>query len=217
MLVFTDWLSHHLTNPKIVTLHVSRDRSVYDRSTSPGQASSPWRTSQPHGTKFSLRRHPQQRRRRYLIVSVYLMIPASSGTAIPLYSLRLVRIFTLDYLGHGAATALLDGGLPNCTAESRPSAKVIPNVRQADTAAKASEILPLPMYPCLTYKLANLRCRRTRSVPFPQRMSGSGSGGRRGQFDSSGRPALPGFPRAAELTSSVLGLWTLDTRSGVGP
>jgi thiosulfate/3-mercaptopyruvate sulfurtransferase len=38
--------------------------------------------------------------------------------------------FTLDYLGHGDSAALLDGGLPKWTAESRPLEKEAPQGKQ---------------------------------------------------------------------------------------
>src|SRR5690242_13122914 len=36
MLVSPDWLAQHLNDPKVVVLHVSRDRTVYDAGHIPG-------------------------------------------------------------------------------------------------------------------------------------------------------------------------------------
>ena len=36
MLVSTDWLAQHLKDPKLVILHVSRDRKAYDAGHIPG-------------------------------------------------------------------------------------------------------------------------------------------------------------------------------------
>ena len=130
MLVSTGWLAEHLKDPKIVILHVSRDRMAYDMGHIPG-------------ARFVALSEIAVTREGILnelppaaaLKSLFERTGVSDDSRVILYGDTSVlpatrAYFTLDYLGHGNSTSLLDGGLPKWTAESRPVAKDTPEVKQ---------------------------------------------------------------------------------------
>jgi thiosulfate/3-mercaptopyruvate sulfurtransferase len=130
MLVSTGWLAEHLKDPKIVILHVSRDRMAYDMGHIPG-------------ARFVALSEIAVTREGILnelppaaaLKNLFERVGVSDDSRVILYGDTSVlpatrAYFTLDYLGHGDKAALLDGGLPKWTAESRPVAKDTPEVKQ---------------------------------------------------------------------------------------
>jgi thiosulfate/3-mercaptopyruvate sulfurtransferase len=129
MLVSTAWLAQHLNDPKVVVLHVSRDRTAYDAGHIPGArflALSDIVTTRegilnelpPAATLKGVLEHAGvSDDSRVILYGDASVLPATRA------------YFTLDYLGHDA-TALLDGGLPKWKAESRPLAKEAPQVTE---------------------------------------------------------------------------------------
>jgi thiosulfate/3-mercaptopyruvate sulfurtransferase len=130
MLVSTGWLAEHLKDPKIVILHVSRDRMAYDMGHIPG-------------ARFVALSEIAVTREGILnelppaaaLKNLFERVGVSDDSRVILYGDTSVlpatrAYFTLDYLGHGDNAALLDGGLPKWTAESRPVAKDTPEVKQ---------------------------------------------------------------------------------------
>jgi len=130
MLVTTAWLGQHLKDPKIVILHVSRDRMAYDAGHIPGArflALSDIVVTRegilnelpPAAVlKDVLERAGVSDDSRVIVYGDSSVLPATRA------------YFTLDYLGHGDSAALLDGGLPKWTSESRPLEKDAPQVKQ---------------------------------------------------------------------------------------
>jgi thiosulfate/3-mercaptopyruvate sulfurtransferase len=130
MLVSTAWLAQHLNDPGVVILHVSRDRTAYDAGHIPGARflalsdivitrDGILNELPPAATLKSLfERAGISDDSRVILYGDVSVLPATRA------------YFTLDYLGHGQATALLDGGLPKWSAESRPLAKETPEVKQ---------------------------------------------------------------------------------------
>jgi thiosulfate/3-mercaptopyruvate sulfurtransferase len=123
MLVSTSWLSQHLSDPKMVILHVSRDRAAYDAGHIPGARFLAL-------TDFVVTRDGllNELPPAAVLQSVFERAGVSDDSRIILYGdtsvLPATRAwFTLDYLGHGENAALLDGGLPRWNAESRQLAK----------------------------------------------------------------------------------------------
>ena len=130
MLVSTGWLADHLKDPKVVIVEVSRDRTAYDAGHIPGArylALSDIAVARdgllnelpPVGT----------------LKSVFEGLGVSDDTRVILYGDASVlpatrAYFTLDYMGHGDTTALLDGGLPKWKAESRALSKDAPETNQ---------------------------------------------------------------------------------------
>ncbi|HLK48909.1 MAG TPA: sulfurtransferase [Bryobacteraceae bacterium] len=137
MLVTTNWLAQHLKDPKIVILHVSRDRTAYDAGHIPGARflalsdivvtrDGVLNELPPAATlKQVLERAGVSDDSRVILYGDTSVLPATRA------------YFTLDYLGHGDSAALLDGGLPKWTSESRPVEKDTP-------AAEPGKLTPRP-------------------------------------------------------------------------
>ncbi|HUA17384.1 MAG TPA: sulfurtransferase [Bryobacteraceae bacterium] len=130
MLVSTGWLANHLNDPNMVIVEVSRDRTEYDAGHIPG-------------ARFLALSEIAVKRDGLLnelppaaaLESLFERLGVSDGTRVILYGDASVlpatrAYFTLDYMGHGDAAALLDGGLPKWKAESRPLSKDAPQEKQ---------------------------------------------------------------------------------------
>jgi len=130
MLVTTAWLAQHMKDPHIIILHVSRDTKAYDAGHIPGArflALSDLVVTRDgilnelppaSALKEVLERAGVSDDSRVILYGDTSVLPATRA------------YFTLDYLGHGDSAALLDGGLPKWTAESRPLEKDAPQVAQ---------------------------------------------------------------------------------------
>jgi thiosulfate/3-mercaptopyruvate sulfurtransferase len=130
MLVTTTWLAQHLKDPNLVILQVSRDRKAYDEGHIPGArflALSDIVITRDGilnelppaaALKEVLERAGVSDDSRVILYGDTSVLPATRA------------YFTLDYLGHGNSAALLDGGLPKWTAESRPVEKDAPPAKQ---------------------------------------------------------------------------------------
>jgi thiosulfate/3-mercaptopyruvate sulfurtransferase len=130
MLVSTGWLADHLNDSKVAILEVSRDRTEYDAGHIPG-------------ARFLALSDVVVKRDGLLnelppastLQSLFERMGVSDDTRVILYGDASVipaarAYFTLDYMGHGDTTALLDGGLPKWKAESRPLSKDAPPEKQ---------------------------------------------------------------------------------------
>lgn len=109
MVVSATWLQEHLPQGNVVVLHVDRDRKAYDAGHVPGARFVEY--GQIITTRSELRTElPSPDRLQSLVESLGI----STETRVVVYGdlLSSARLyFTLDYLGHGDRTALLDGGL----------------------------------------------------------------------------------------------------------
>lgn len=129
MLVSTSWLAQHLNDPKIVVLHVSRDRTAYDAGHIPGA-----RFLALSDIVITREGILNELPPAAALKSVFERAGVSDDSRVILYGDASVlpatrAYFTLDYLGHDA-TALLDGGLPKWKMESRELVKENPEVAQ---------------------------------------------------------------------------------------
>ena len=121
LLVSTDWLSQHFKDANVVVIEVSRDSKAYDAGHIPG-------------SRFVALGDITVTRDGILnelppaadLKAVFEKAGVSDdsrvilvGDVSPLFATR--AFFTLDYLGHGDQTAMLDGGLPKWKMESRPT------------------------------------------------------------------------------------------------
>jgi thiosulfate/3-mercaptopyruvate sulfurtransferase len=119
MLVSTDWLSQHLTDPKIVVLHISGNRNAYDAGHIPGarfialsdlavtRDGIPNELPSDADLKKLLEALGVSDDSRVILYSDTSALPATRG------------YFTFDYLGHGEQAAVLDGGLEKWRSEGR--------------------------------------------------------------------------------------------------
>jgi thiosulfate/3-mercaptopyruvate sulfurtransferase len=119
MLVTTEWLAKQLNNPKVVVLHAATDRKHYDDGHLPS-------------ARFISTREILTARGGIAnelpavadLQKVFEKLGIGDDARIIIYGdnsgLTAARVyFTLDYLGHGARAALLDGGLEKWKAEKR--------------------------------------------------------------------------------------------------
>lgn len=126
LLVSGDWLAGHLDDPDVVVLHVAPDRSAYDRGHIPGARFLPLSAIVVERDGL-----PNELPSVEHLDSVFEAVGVSDGTRVVVYGppLAAARAFvTLDYLGHGDRTALLDGGLERWVAEGRPLSTEAPEV-----------------------------------------------------------------------------------------
>jgi len=119
MLVNTDWLAQHQSDSKVVVLHVGANRTAYDAGHIPGARFVAL-------TELAITREgiPNELPPVADLKKVFEAAGVSDDSRVILYSDSSVlpatrAYFTLDYLGHGDQTALLDGGLEKWRAEGR--------------------------------------------------------------------------------------------------
>ena len=129
MLVSTDWLAQHLSDPNLVILHISRDRAAYDAGHIPG-ARFVGQSELVVTRDGILNELPPAAD----LKALFERAGVSDDSRVILYGdtsvLPVTRAYyTLDYLGHGDRAALLDGGLPKWRAESRALVKEAPEVK----------------------------------------------------------------------------------------
>jgi thiosulfate/3-mercaptopyruvate sulfurtransferase len=136
MLVSSDWLAQHLTDSKVVILHVSGNRTAYDAGHIPGarfvaqaelavtKDGVPNELPAIADLKKLLEAAGVSDESRVILYSDGSVLPATRAW------------FTLDYLGHGEQAALLDGGLEKWRTESRSLTKDIPAAGQAHFTPK---------------------------------------------------------------------------------
>ena len=119
MIVSTGWLAAHLKDPKVVILHVARERAHYDGGHIPGSRFVGW--SEITATRDGV---PNELAPVADLQKLFERLGVGNDARIVLYGdnsgLSAARAyFTLDYLGHGGRSALLDGGLEKWQAERR--------------------------------------------------------------------------------------------------
>ena len=119
MIVLTAWLAGHLNDPKVVVLHVARERSHYDGGHIPGARFVGW--GEITATRDGV---PNELAPVADLQKLFERLGVGDDVRIVLYGdnsgLSAARAyFTLDYLGHGARAALLDGGPEKWKAERR--------------------------------------------------------------------------------------------------
>jgi len=130
MVVSTAWLAAHLESPGVVVLAVG-ERADYDRAHIPGaRAISRQDVSDPH-SKLTLELPPVAE-----LVRTFEALGVSNDSHVVLYAgagrvREATRVyFTLDSLGLGGRTSLLDGGLEAWQKEGRPVTTEAPAVRR---------------------------------------------------------------------------------------
>jgi thiosulfate/3-mercaptopyruvate sulfurtransferase len=133
MVVSAQWLSEHLKDPKVVVLHVADTKSDYLRGHIPG-------------AKFLLTEDFVEGDDAELppvdkLKDVFEKLGISDDTRVVIYTTAWYPMagrayYTLDYLGHGDKTSLLDGGIEHWMVEKRPVAS------QEDTHATRGHLTP---------------------------------------------------------------------------
>lgn len=121
MLVTVDWLSEHLTDPSLVLLQIG-EKKDYDAAHIRGAQYLEYHDiSTPHGTGLMLELPPVSQ-----LVSVFEKLGVSNKSHVILYFGKdwvspTTRVYwTLDSMGLGGRTSVLDGGLPAWRAAGKP-------------------------------------------------------------------------------------------------
>jgi thiosulfate/3-mercaptopyruvate sulfurtransferase len=131
MLVSTEWLAKYLKDPKVVVLHVAREKSAYDAGHIPGARF--LALGDILVTRDGL---PNELPPIEKLQQVFARLGVGDEARVVLYGemsgLMAARAyFTLDYLGFGDQAALLDGGLEKWKAEQREVSTAAPEVKAA--------------------------------------------------------------------------------------
>src|SRR5688572_2829727 len=119
MVVSTAWLAAHVNDPKVVILHVARERSHFNEGHIPGARFVGW--NEITATRDGV---PNELAPVADLQKLFERLGIGNEARIVLYGdnsgLAAARAyFTLDYLGHAERAALLDGGLEKWKAEHR--------------------------------------------------------------------------------------------------
>jgi thiosulfate/3-mercaptopyruvate sulfurtransferase len=131
MLVTTDWLAQHLEDPKVVILHIADDPAHYDAGHIPGARFVAWKELATTRDDIPNNLPPVSD-----LQKLFERLGVGEEARLVLYGdksgVAAARgFFTLDYLGHGRRTALLDGGLEKWRTEKRPVSTESPTVAHA--------------------------------------------------------------------------------------
>jgi thiosulfate/3-mercaptopyruvate sulfurtransferase len=125
LVVSTQWLAEHLKDPSVVVLHVAQKRSDYDAGHIPGARllladdfieDDDAELPSPEKLKATFEKLGVSNDSRVVIYTT-AWYPAA-GRA----------YYTLDYMGHGDRTSLLDGGIIKWKAEKRPLETTEPKI-----------------------------------------------------------------------------------------
>jgi thiosulfate/3-mercaptopyruvate sulfurtransferase len=109
LLVDVSWLRANLGRPDLVVIHAGRSRAAYDSTHIPGARFVAW-----HEYTASRDDLPTELPPVDTLVALVRRLGISNGSRVVVYGDPITAarfFFTLDYLGHGERTALLDGGL----------------------------------------------------------------------------------------------------------
>lgn len=128
MIVSAQWLAGHLNDPKVVVLHVADKRSEYDAGHIPGAR---FLSLEDFIEGEDAELPPTEK-----LKDTFEKLGVSNDTRVVVYTTAWYPMagrayYTLDYLGHGEHTALLDGGLDEWQAEKRPLEQNAPKIARA--------------------------------------------------------------------------------------
>jgi len=173
------WLAAHLGEPGLVVLHVG-ERAEYDTAHIPGaRYISLDQISTPRGSGLSLQLPPvAELERTFEALGIgdggRVVLCLGKDTISPMTRV----FFTLDYLGYGDRTFVLDGGLPAWRAEGRATTTEVP------PASGGVSLTPRPrpeIVADLEFVRANLETRGLAVVDarLPEFYTGASDGGGR--------------------------------------
>jgi thiosulfate/3-mercaptopyruvate sulfurtransferase len=123
MVVSAQWLADHLKDPKVLVLHVADKVSDYRRGHLPGAR---FLSTEEFATGNDVELPSVDK-----LKDVFEKLGVSDDTRVVIYTTAWPptagrAFFTLDYLGHGDKTSLLDGGIEHWMVEKRPITTEVP-------------------------------------------------------------------------------------------
>ena len=128
MIVSAKWMAEHLNDPKVVLLHVGDKRSEYDAGHIPGAR---FLALEDFIAGQEAELPPTEK-----LKDTFEKLGVSNDSRVVIYTTAWYPMagrayYTLDYLGHGDHTALLDGGLDEWKAEKRPLENNAPKITRS--------------------------------------------------------------------------------------
>jgi thiosulfate/3-mercaptopyruvate sulfurtransferase len=125
MIVSAKWLSEHLKDPKVIILHVAEKRSEYDQGHIPG--------ARLLALEDFIEGEDAELPTTEKLKDIFEKLGVSDDSRVVIYTTAWYPMagrayYTLDYLGHGDHTALLDGGMDEWQKENRQLAKDAPKI-----------------------------------------------------------------------------------------
>jgi thiosulfate/3-mercaptopyruvate sulfurtransferase len=129
MIVSAQWLAEHLNDPKVVVLHVGEKRSEYDSGHIPG--------ARFLALEDFIEGEDAELPAAEKLKDSFEKAGVSNDTRVVIYTTSWYPMagrayYTLDYLGHGEHTALLDGGIDEWKLEKRPLATETPKIARGN-------------------------------------------------------------------------------------
>jgi thiosulfate/3-mercaptopyruvate sulfurtransferase len=129
MIVSAQWLAEHLNDPNVVVLHVAEKRSEYDAGHIPG--------ARFFALEDFIEDEDAELPSLEKLKVAFEKVGVSDDSRVVIYTTAWYPMagrayYTLDYLGHGDKTALLDGGIDEWKLEKRPLAKDEPKVARGN-------------------------------------------------------------------------------------
>ena len=131
MLLSTKWLADHLNDPNVVVLHIADSYADYKRGHIPGARYLAMKKISNNAGELNVELPPVEE-----LQKTFSELGIGDKTQVVLYATNWFPdgargYYTLDYLGHGDKTALLDGGIEQWLAEDRPVSAEVPKVSVA--------------------------------------------------------------------------------------
>jgi thiosulfate/3-mercaptopyruvate sulfurtransferase len=129
MVVSAQWLAAHLNDPKVVVLHVGQKQSEYDEGHIPGAR---WLQFDDFMEGEDAELPPPEK-----LKETFEKLGVSNDSRVVVYTtswypMAARAYYTLDYMGHGERTALLDGGIIEWKAEKNALEKTIPKITRGN-------------------------------------------------------------------------------------
>jgi len=121
LLVSTQWLADHLSDPHLVIVHIAHDENDYRAAHIPGARYLAMdKFTDPHTAPGTELLPPDELKKNLEAIGI------SDDSRVVYYApdwdpMATRLFFTLDYLGHGDQAALLDGGMDQWIREKRPT------------------------------------------------------------------------------------------------
>jgi thiosulfate/3-mercaptopyruvate sulfurtransferase len=130
LVVSTQWLADHLSDPQLVIVYVGHDRGDYQAAHIPGSrflSMDKFASKEDPGTELL---PPDQLKQNFEAIGI------GDNSRVVYYApdwdpMATRLFFTLDYLGHGDQAALLDGGMDQWLREKRPTSSEEPKITPA--------------------------------------------------------------------------------------
>ncbi|HEU4794589.1 MAG TPA: sulfurtransferase [Pyrinomonadaceae bacterium] len=207
MVVSTDWLAAHLNDPKVVVLHVARERGHFDEAHIPGARFVGW--GEITATRDGV---PNELAPVADLQKVFERLGIGNDARIVVYGdnsgLAAARAyFTLDYLGHGDRVAFLDGGLEKWKAERRTTStdKVEPKTARFTPQVRASAVTNLDVVRDFSWTATNVTSPN--AVLIDARPVAEYTGANPGD----------GVPRGGHIPGAVNVFWMQNVQSKENP